>query len=201
MNELLPRVTRYFLLYADAAKLISVRWSHHILDKLREHLPSRGHTPEQVAAILTLLEDGWQDALVDIGPGDYAALVALHMDDREDKDVLAAAIAADADVICTENTSDFPLDVARSFAVSVETFDQLFTRVLEERPVETIDVFRIIADLLGDGERVTTWLAKAGAAAFAQRVTEASAASSAWRWANSLGAESSSSFSASSDWL
>jgi hypothetical protein len=56
--------------------------------------------------------------------------VALPAED--DRHVLAAALAAEATVLCTSNTKDFPADVVTALGIEVLTPDELLSRLVAE---------------------------------------------------------------------
>jgi hypothetical protein len=50
-----------------------------------------------------------------------------------DRHVLAAALAAEATVLCTSNTKDFPASVVEPIGIDVVTPDQLLSRLVAEQ--------------------------------------------------------------------
>jgi len=80
----------------------SARWSHDIRS-LRSNRPDLD--PSKIEARRAAMDAALPDCLVD----DYQHLIpGLTLPDLDDRHVLAAAIAARADVIVTKNLKDFP---------------------------------------------------------------------------------------------
>ncbi|MDR0593952.1 MAG: hypothetical protein LBG60_11980 [Bifidobacteriaceae bacterium] len=73
-------------------------------------------------------------AQVDPGPGEFAALVGFDLPDDNDRHVIAAALAAEAQFICTLNVGDFPEAMLDSLGLSVATPDDLLCPLVEQHP-------------------------------------------------------------------
>lgn len=58
----------------------------------------------------------------------------LQLPDPDDRHVLAAAIRGRADVIVTNNLSDFPRDTLAKFGIEVQHPDRFFTHLLDLDP-------------------------------------------------------------------
>jgi hypothetical protein len=72
--------------------------------------------------------------LAEVEPGveHWRVLHEVVLPDEDDRHVLAAAIAAEATVLCTSNAKDFPAEVAHVVGVEVLTPDQLLSRLVTE---------------------------------------------------------------------
>ncbi len=99
-------------------------------------------------------------------PGEeLARLAGLALPDEDDRHVLAAAIAAEATVLCTANISDFPAQVTSALGLEVITPDELLTCLAREFEVQMLAAHRAaVASLPGatDGSTMAA-LRKAGA--------------------------------------
>jgi predicted nucleic acid-binding protein len=135
-NVLYSRSLRDYLLYAARARLIAVRWSEGILDELTEHLMENRHgfTQESADRLVRAMTVAFPFARADPGPGDFAALVGLDLPDDDDRHVIAAALAADAEFICTHDVGDFPAEVMQTLGLTVVTPDDLLSTLVDEFP-------------------------------------------------------------------
>lgn len=128
-NVLYSRVLRDYLLYASAEDLISVRWSQQILGELSENLiknlPNFDHAAAK--ALIRGMSEYFPNASVEPTSEHYEMFRKLHMPDEDDRHVVAAAIAAEADILCTSNIKDFPDDVMKHAGIQLVTPDMLLT--------------------------------------------------------------------------
>ena len=108
-NVLFSRVLRDYLLYAAEQEIVSVAWSQAILDETKERLVSKlsGFTSESARRLMDALAQTFPDAIVEPTTKDYARLEGIALPDEDDRHVIAAALAADAHVICTDDTKGF----------------------------------------------------------------------------------------------
>ena len=72
-------------------------------------------------------------ALLDVDPGHLAAVEAVEMD-AKDRHVLAAAISADADILLTDNTKDFPAEWMAERGIELLTAGHLLIRLADAFP-------------------------------------------------------------------
>ena len=125
-NVLYGRTVRDYLLYGHAARVIDVRWSETILGEVHDNLAENHGERNPNAAIVAdrlieLLERHFPEAMVEVGPRDLAAFDAVTLPDPDDRHVLAAALAAEADIICTDDKTGFPAAAAAIAGVQVLT--------------------------------------------------------------------------------
>ena len=107
-NILFSRTLRDYVLYAADEGAIEVHWSQEILTEMSRNLRENlGFSHDSTSRLERLMNDYIEYALVEIDPGHLAAVQAVEMD-AKDRHVLAAALSADADILLTENTKDFP---------------------------------------------------------------------------------------------
>jgi predicted nucleic acid-binding protein len=101
--------------------LVRARWSQQILDEMFDAL--KRNRPDLDPSRLQRTRDVMCAAVPDcIVPLDAvnALIPALKLPDPDDRHVLAAAIAAGAQVIVTTNLKDFPQDVLRTFNIEAK---------------------------------------------------------------------------------
>lgn len=104
---LAPLVLRETLFAAARQGLLQPRWSSRIEEEWRRAAgrESRGLSEAEIAGDLALARAAFPNALAQ---GWEALEGPLHLPDWEDRHVLAAAIAAQAEVLVTDNLRDFP---------------------------------------------------------------------------------------------
>lgn len=106
---LFPTVLREILIGAATAGGFQPLWSAKILAEWRHTAARLGPEADRIAgAEIALLNANWPDASVDFDAG---VLDILTLPDRNDRHVLAAAMAGGADVLLTRNLRDFPTRV------------------------------------------------------------------------------------------
>ena len=70
------------------------------------------------------------------------------MPDEGDRRVLANAVAADADVLCTDNIKHFPPDVMAAVGIEAMTVGDLLSQLVEEFEDDMLVVHRIAVSRL-----------------------------------------------------
>jgi hypothetical protein len=95
----------------------------------------------------------------------WRALHEVSLPDEDDRHVLAASLAAEATVLCTSNTKDFPADLVEALGVEVLAPDQLLSRLVVECGPRMLAVHRTaVASLKGaTDESTVAALRRAGA--------------------------------------
>jgi predicted nucleic acid-binding protein len=129
-NVLYPARLRDLLLRLAIAGMFQPRWTAPILaecfDSLLADRPDL--TAEQLDRTRHLMAVAVPDALVE----GYEDLIGqLELPDSDDRHVLAAAIAAGADLLVTWNLADFPPAATRGLRLSVVTPDDLVLRLVQ----------------------------------------------------------------------
>lgn len=132
---LAPLVVRAALLAAARAGAFRPRWSVRIEDEWRAALakPPNAPPPALIDGEIALARAAFPDALAQ---GWEALEGPLSLPDWNDRHVLAAAIAADADVLVTDNLRDFPTRVLAGHGLRRETADAFLWRLLGEREAQ-----------------------------------------------------------------
>ncbi|WUJ72784.1 PIN domain-containing protein [Kribbella soli] len=129
-NVLYPNSLRDLLIRVAQAGLVRARWTEQILDEtfrnLKKNRPDLD--PAKVDRTRGLMNRAIRDVLVT----DYEPLIeALDLPDADDRHVLAAAIKANAQVIVTENTKDFPAEKLASWNVEAQGADDFVLDLID----------------------------------------------------------------------
>lgn len=103
-NVLFPFTVRDTLLRAAEQDLYLIGWSAKILEEMRRNLVKTGHTTERGSHSLV---EAMREAFPEAEITGYQSLIPAMRNDPKDRHVAAAAIMAEAQVIVTENISDF----------------------------------------------------------------------------------------------
>ena len=135
-NVLYQRVLRDYLLYAADAEIIAIAWSRSILDEVTRHLTANvaGFTAEAGVRLVKAMNRAFPYADIEPAPEHHERLVGVALPDEDDRHVLAAAIAAQATVLCTANTKDFPGPIVAPLGIEVEAPDALLSALIAEHP-------------------------------------------------------------------
>ncbi|QTX03566.1 PIN domain-containing protein [Agromyces archimandritae] len=175
-NVLYSRVLRDYLLYAADAELISIRWSAAILAEVIEHLTKNlsGFDAASGRRLIAAMSSAFPGAEVASDEASRRAVAAIPLPDEDDRHVLEAAIAAEADIICTDNTKDFPPTELAAIGIEALTADALLSLLIEEFPGEMTSVHATVVSRL-TGATDASMLAKlrrAGAVSGARLLSE-----------------------------
>ena len=149
-NVLYSRVLRDYLLYAMTKRIIRVQWSAAILDEVVEHLIENvgGFDAESGERLVAAMNGTFPNSEVAPAAENVEAVAALAMPDEDDRHVLAAAVAADADVLCTDNIKHFPPDVMAAVGIEALTADNLLSLLVEEFEDDMLVVHQIAVSRL-----------------------------------------------------
>jgi predicted nucleic acid-binding protein len=166
-NVLYSRVLRDYLLYAADQEIVAIAWSSYILDEVTEHLMENVEGFDHAAAqrLVSAMNRAFPYAEVEPDEEHWRMLDEVSLPDEDDRHVLAASLAAEAAVLCTANTKDFPTDLVEALGVEVLTPDQLLSQLAVEYEPQMLAVHRTaVASLKGatDGSTVAA-LRRAGA--------------------------------------
>jgi hypothetical protein len=115
------------------------------------------------------------DALVT----DWAALVpTIQLPDPDDRHVVAAARAGQADVIVTDNVADFPA-AALPASLAIQSLDDFLLDTFDLHPGQVVTAIRAIADRTGKSgppmtaSDIAVYLSAHGTPAFGERLLAA----------------------------
>jgi len=104
-NVLYPFSLRDTLLRLAELELYTPLWSERILEEMTRNLIERRLTDTQAASIEGAMRTAFEEAEVD--PAEIERLEPAMTNDLKDRHVLAAAVAADSELIVTFNLDDF----------------------------------------------------------------------------------------------
>lgn len=161
-NVLYSRVLRDYLLYAADEEIIGVTWSARVLREATEHLVANvpAFTTDSAARLLRAMGNAFPYAEVQPTATHYDQLAGFVLPDEGDRHVLAAALAAEATVLCTANTRDFPADVTDSLGLEVMAPGALLSALIAEYPSPMIAVHAmVVARLRGSTNSSTPGMA------------------------------------------
>ena len=128
---LYPSGTRDLLLRGAEAYLYRVAWSPHVLEEMRRNLiEDQLCTQSSADALVADMTRAFPEALVE----GYQQLIPAMRNDEKDRHVLAAAVAAKADVIVTENVKHFPPEACDPYSVEVQTSDEFLSYAFDLGP-------------------------------------------------------------------
>lgn len=170
-NVLYSRVLRDYLLYAADQEIIGITWSAQILAEVTEPLTENVEGFDRAGAerLTSAMNHAFPYAEVEPGEEHWRMLDDVTLPDGDDRHVLAASLAAEATVLCTSNTKDFPADVVEALGLEVLTPDQLLSLLATEYEQQMLAAHRAaVASLKGatDGSTVAA-LRRAGASSTA----------------------------------
>ena len=139
-NVLYPNLLRDLLLSLAAAGLYHARWTGKINEEWTRNLVA--NRPD-IASKIGVLLDNVNQAVPDCLVENYESLIEnLDLPDKDDRHVLAAAIAGHADAIVTANLKDFPANVVAKHGIEVQHPDDFLMNQLELRPFEALEVIK-----------------------------------------------------------
>ena len=139
---LYPYELRDLLLEAAHEQLYRVHWSGQILEDTVRNLVADGRTsPEQARRFRTAMDRSFPEAMVE-PPAGLADQLGCDPGDRH---VLAAGIAAKAEVIVTLNVRHFPSEVLAPLGIEAVTPDQFLCNLLDLDPITIHGCLRAMA--------------------------------------------------------
>lgn len=149
-NVLYPAVLRDVLLSIAEAGVCQIKWSPDVLDEVERNLAARAKAPAPSVAAAgaqytrRMMEEAFPEAMV--SRESYAHLIPVMTNDPKDRHVLAAAVAARADVIVTSNVSDFPPESCRPYDIDVQDPDTFLVHQFGLIPDQIISILSELAD-------------------------------------------------------
>jgi predicted nucleic acid-binding protein len=114
-NVLYPFSLRDTLLRLAEFELYTPLWSERILNEMRRNLIEHRLTEAQAASIEQAMRATFEEAEVDAA--EIERLEPAMANDPKDRHVLAAAVAAESELIVTFNLDDFPTEACEAVGV------------------------------------------------------------------------------------
>lgn len=108
-------------------------WSAGVLEELRSALTRNGLAVSAVDYRIGQMQAAFPDAEV----AGYEPLIQAMTCDEKDRHVLAAAVRANAEVVVTFNTTDFPMSATEPFDIAVIHPDEFLLDQLDLHPETT----------------------------------------------------------------
>jgi predicted nucleic acid-binding protein len=181
-NVIYSRALRDYILYAAEDMLLSVAWSDEILSEMVRNLMRsfKGFTIESSEILIDLMNEYFPAAAVEPDKEHFDYLLGFQLPDEGDRHVLAAALAAEADAICTMNNKHFPAEVVSVLGIRVVSPDDLLCEIIDAYPQAMLGVqAAVLEDHHNENdEEAMTALSRAGAPHAADSLRELIRASS-----------------------
>lgn len=138
-NVLYSRVLRDYFMYAARRRVIEIRWSQIILDEVSRGLIEREAMDATAASVLMLKMNAAQKrSLVTVEDQHYEQFADVPMPDPDDRHVVAAAVAAHADCLCTGNDKHFPAKVMERVGIGLTKPGPFLARLFAEYPEDML---------------------------------------------------------------
>lgn len=113
-------------------------WSTDVLEELKRSLIRRGLASDNVARRISAMRKAFPDAET----AGYEHLIPRMTCDQKDRHILAAAVRANAQVIVTFNTVDFPEPSVKPYEIGVVTPDDFMLDQLDLYPGQVMAALR-----------------------------------------------------------
>ena len=140
-NVLYSNLSRDLLISLFAEGFYEAKWTEEITDEWVRHLlvNQPNVTPERNRRTVFLMHQILPSPLVE---NYHQHIGKVDLPDKDDRHVVAAAIASGARKILTWNLRDFPEQVLKAFGIVAESPDKFLAELVIERPLEVVSVFR-----------------------------------------------------------
>lgn len=156
-NVLFSQVLSDYFVQARSERLVALRWSSAIVEEMirnrkercAERYPDPAELNPRLDAIERLrdyIERTYRREYIEPTSQHFRPFDRLPMPDPDDRHVLATALAAHADYLCTSNTRDFPDSVMRHVGIERTTPDELLHRFAVDNPLEMVRAHQTVVD-------------------------------------------------------
>ncbi|MEO0348913.1 MAG: PIN domain-containing protein [Cyanobacteria bacterium P01_A01_bin.15] len=138
-----PNHLRDILMQLATTELFAAKWTEQIHDEWTRNL--RHNRPDIDTDKLETLKQRINQSVPDCLIKDFEHIILLlDLPDPDDRHVLAAAIASNADVLLTVNLKDFPSSVLAQYEIEAQHPDEFITELLAVKPLRLIQAIRTI---------------------------------------------------------
>lgn len=138
-NVIYPVNIRDLLLWFAHYDLFTVKWSSGICEEWIKVMRAKGVDEHTIAKRVQRMSDAFPDALVE----NYDGLIdVLELPDKDDRHVLAAAIKANANLIVTNNLSDFPAAELAKYGLEAKSADDFLTDIIDLNQSRALEAFK-----------------------------------------------------------
>jgi predicted nucleic acid-binding protein len=139
-NVLYPQLLRDTLLSLAGENLYHARWSATINDEwVRSVVKNKPDIAHKLPAVVERMNASVPDCLVT----HYEKLAdSIELPDRDDRHVVAAAIAGHADAIVTFNLKDFPQAVLEPYGIEVQHPDEFVVNQLQLQKIPALSAIK-----------------------------------------------------------
>lgn len=166
-NVLYSQVLSDYLVQAQSRKLVVLRWSSAIVDEMIRNRKKRtterhpgsadlARRLDTVDALRGYVERTYPTEFIEPSEQDFLSFAHLSMPDPDDRHVLATAIAAHAEYLCTNNTADFPETVMSQVGIERVTPDELLHRLAVDNALEMVRAHQTVIAWTHGGMHRTT---------------------------------------------
>lgn len=138
-NVIYPIVVRDLMFWFAHYDLFTPKWSMHIFDEWDALMERKDVADVERKKRIDNANKAFPDALVT----NYESLIdGIHLPDKKDQHVLAAAIKTNANVIVTNNLKDFPENYLATFGLSAKDADDFLTDIIDLNPETAVEAFQ-----------------------------------------------------------
>jgi predicted nucleic acid-binding protein len=143
-NVIYPIEIRDLLLWFAHFNLFTPKWSQGIFEEWISVMKRKGVESSEIERRVKNVNQAFPDALVE----NYESLIeGLQLPDPKDRHVLAAAIKTNANIIVTNNLSDFPEDYLASYGLSAKGADDFITDTIDLNQHRALEAFRRLVSI------------------------------------------------------
>lgn len=138
-----PNHLRDILMQLATTGLFAAKWTEQIHDEWMHNL--RHNRPDIDTEKLETLKQRINQSVPDCLVTDFEHIIpSLDLPDPDDRHVLAAAIAVNADVLVTVNLKDFPSSVLAQYGIEAQHPDDFIADLLDLKPLRIIQAIQSI---------------------------------------------------------
>lgn len=138
-----PNHLRDILMQLATTGLFAAKWTEQIHDEWMRNL--RHNRPDIDTDKLEILKQRINQSVPDCLVTDFEHIIPLlDLPDPDDRHVLAAAIAANADILVTFNLKDFPSSALAQYDIEAQHPDDFIADLLDLKPLQIIQAIQTI---------------------------------------------------------